>query len=121
MSETQNFRISVRNLSGIYFIPVTEKMKWGGVYERNNIENDDKSRLLFYTRGDADAPTGTEGAIEYSSHNASILFEWNIPWGFGEEKLTVTTKGDIKIEKSIWLGEEILRKHIEIVIYSDKK
>ncbi len=117
MAEAQNFRISVRNLSGMQFIAGDEKMKHGGVYEKRNIENNAKSKALFYTRGDKDAAAGTEGSITYKSDEATINFEWYIPWGLGENRLTVSTTGDIKIEKKIWKGDEVLRKTIEIVIY----
>lgn len=121
MAEAQNFRISVKNFTNIKFLAGEEKMKWGGVYDKSNIKKRTTTTKVFYTRGDKDAATGTEGTLTYKSPDgsASITFTWDIPWGLGEDKLDVTVSGPIKLEEKSWRGAEVLRKIVEIVVLDD--
>lgn len=125
MAESQNFRVAVKNYSGIDFIAGKEQMDFGGVYEISNIKKRTTTTTAFYTRGDRDAAAGTEGSITYSSNKddkaATITFKWCIPWGHGEDTLDVSVTGDIKLKdgKSSWRGDEVLRKEVEIGIIDD--
>jgi hypothetical protein len=123
MAESQNFRVAVRNYSGIDFIATEEQMDFGGVYEVSNIKAGTTTTTAFYTRGDRDAAAGTQGTLTYEDKDktASITFKWCIPWGLGKDTLDVSVTGDIKLKdgKNSWRGDEVLRKNVEVSIQDD--
>ncbi|WP_298516206.1 aegerolysin family protein [uncultured Kordia sp.] len=121
MAEAQNFTIAVKNHTSMNFLPGEEKMEYGGVYRKNTIKKRTATSTVFYARGDRDAAAGTEGTLTYTSEDgtASITFKWDIPWGFGDDKLDVQAFGDIKLEQTSWRGDDVLRKVVEVIIYDD--
>ena len=123
MAAAQNFRVAAKNHTKIDFTPGSESMSHGGVYDKENIKEVTTTTSAFYTRGDNNAAAGTEGTLTYTATDgsgATITFKWDIPWGAGDDTLDVTVTGDIKLEKSSFRGDEVLRNLVTIVIQDDK-
>ncbi|MGD1806745.1 aegerolysin family protein [Dapis sp. BLCC M126] len=122
MAEAQNFHVAAKNHTQFNFEPGNQNMKWGDVYDKKNIKARTTTTDVFYARGNRDVASGTEGSLTYTAKENSgttITFNWDIPWGAGQVELNVTTTGNIKLEKSSFTGNEVLRKVVTIVIKDD--
>ena len=122
MAAAQNFRVAANNYTKIDFTPEPEIMSHGAVYNKENIKKRTTTTSVFYTRGDNDAAAGTEGTLKYTATDgsgATITFKWEIPWGVGDDTLDVTVTGNIKLEKSSFRGDDVLRNLVTIDIKDD--
>lgn len=122
MAEAQNFHVAVKNHTQYTFQPQTESMSWGGVYDKQTIKPRTTTINAFYTRGDRNAASGTQGSLKYAAEQdpaVSLTFSWDIPWGVGTDSLNITTTGPIKLEKSSFTGDQVLRKVVEVIVKDD--
>ena len=122
MAEAQNFNLAAKNYTSHEFVPSTEDVPWGGVYNKENIKARTTTTRAFYARGDRDAAAGTEGTLTYKSTSDSsitLTFSWSVPWGLGSTYLNVSTTGPIKLEKSSFAEDEVLRQVVTIGIKDD--
>lgn len=122
MAESQNFHLAAKNYTQYEFKPDNIHMRHGGVYNQANIKPLTTTTEAFYTRGDRDASAGTEGSMSYISTDGTVEigFSWDIPWGVGEDKLDVwVAKGPVKLEKTRFRGDDVLRRVVTIEIKDD--